>query len=145
MTGRITDPDAFLQSLFNSLPAGKEQPDSKAFLAEIDREALAFWRDGIARAKKLDNAIADLRSLATRLEEMGCPVKLDEADRRLFKELHEAMDKLMRRPAADMACLDFKRRHVGWSNGFPGWAEALEADEARVRPGGRLRRWVPSG
>ena len=139
---RITDPDAFLRSLYSPLPAGKEQPDSKAFLAEIDREALAFWRDGLDRAKKLDNAIADLRSLAARLKELGCPVKFTEADRRLCRELSEAMDQLMRRPAADMACLDFKRRHIDWSNGFPGWAEALAADEARVRPGGRLRRLV---
>ena len=142
MTGRITDPDAFLQSLFNPLPAGKEQPDSKAFLAEIDREALAFWRDGIDRAKKLDTAIGDLRSVAARAKEMGCPVSLAEADRRLFRELIKVMDGLMRRPSADMSCVDFKRRHMGWNGGYPGWAEALAADEARVRPGGRLRRLV---
>ncbi|HMR33949.1 MAG TPA: hypothetical protein PKA13_21590 [Geminicoccaceae bacterium] len=145
MIGRITDPDAFLQSLFNPLPADKEQPDSKAFLDEIDKETLAFWRDGIDRATQLDTAIGDLRSVAARAKEMGWRVSLAEADRWLFRELIKVMDGLMRRPSADMSCVDFKRRHMGWNGGYPGWVEALAADEARVRPGGRLRRLVEPG
>lgn len=140
---READADAFLRAVLAPLPKGEKAVRSRDFLKEIEEDEGAFWEKGSQRAGALDNALLALRSLAALLKELGCPLPgLAEGDDQLSRQLFLAMDRLMKRPSADMSCVEFKRRHVRWCGGFPGWAEALAADEARVRPGGRLRRLV---
>ena len=131
---RQSDPDAFIRSLFEPLPADVEPVESKAFRRQVKKDVEAAWHTRwlLVESARMHMESLRLRGTHARMygglaDGQGVPGE-DEA----FCAYVHAVHWLMLWPAPNAQSVQWKRAHRGLAGGRDAWEAAIAADKERL-------------